>query len=233
MLLVYVDESYSADWFFMAAMLCDGPAAIALTAALDAIVEKATNEHNVDELAELHGYELFQGHDCWKGVPPRVRIGVYNETFQAIADYATGIILRGVDRNGMRRRYSSPTPPHSVVLQHVLERIDIYAAQQGKYALVIADEVDEQARHRADLTSYQRACTPGYRSRQLTRIVDTLHFAPSHASRLVQAADMIAFLHRRMETHVETDERASRANLRLWERIEPKILHQHCWLPVS
>ena len=233
MLLAYIDESYSSDWYFLAAMLCDGPAAIALTAALDAVIDKAVDQHNLDEGIELHGYELFQGHECWKGIPPRVRIGVYNDAFQAIGDYATGIILRGVDTNGMRQRYSNPMSPHSVVLQHVLEQIDIYATTQGEYALVIADEVDEQARHRADLSSYQRARTPGYRSRRLTRIVDTLHFAPSHASRLVQAADMIAFLHRRILTHVESDKRAERANLNLWQRLSAKVIHRHCWRPLS
>jgi len=49
----------------------------------------------------------------------------------------------------------------------------------GEYALVIADEVDGQAKHRADLSSYREVCTTGYRHRKLTRIVDTLHFAPS------------------------------------------------------
>jgi hypothetical protein len=64
----------------------------------------------------------------------------------------------------------------------------------GEYALVIADEVDGQAKHRADLSSYRDVGTTGYRHRKLTRIVDTLHFAPSRASRLVQAADVITIL---------------------------------------
>lgn len=231
-LLSYVDESYSRDWYFMAALLCDGPAAIALSAALDSIVEKAAVAHNVPADAELHGYELFQGHLCWQGIPPRVRIGIYNDVFQAISDYATAIIVRGVDIAGLRQRYQDPHQPHSVVLQHLLEQIDIYATKNGRYALIIADEIDEQAKHRTDLTSYRRAKTPGYRARRLTRIVDTLHFAPSHASRLVQAADMITFLHRRISTHTESDARATRANTRLWQRIEPKIEHNHCWDPM-
>jgi len=82
-------------------------------------------------------------------------------------------------------------------LQHLLERVDECATGLGDYALVIADEVDGQARHRADLSSYREVGTTGYRHRKLTRIVDTLHFAPSHASRLVQAADVITFLYRR------------------------------------
>ncbi|GAA4917696.1 DUF3800 domain-containing protein [Stackebrandtia albiflava] len=233
MLLAYVDESYSSDWYFMAAILCDGPAAIALTASLDAVVDKAVASFGVREDAELHGYELFQGYDCWQGLPPRARISVYNDTFQAIADYSTGVILRGVDAAGLRKRYVEPSTPHSIVLQHLLERIDVLATEWCQYALVIADEVDGQAQHRTNLNLYQRGRTPGYRSRKLTRIVDTLHFAPSHASRLVQAADMVAFLHRRIQTHTESNDRATNANQRLWGRLAPKIIHNHCWRPMG
>jgi len=96
---------------------------------------------------------------------------------------------------------------------------------------VIADDVDEPAKHRADLSAYRTQGTKGYRSQLLDRIVDTLHFAPSHSSRLVQAADMLAFMYRRLETHTESDPRATRANEALWSRIQPTVQHRHCWIP--
>jgi hypothetical protein len=141
------------------------------------------------------------------------------------------IILRGVDVERLRQRYARPEDPHTVVLGHLLERISECAERHDEYALVIADEVDEQARHRSDLSIYRMTGTGGYRSSRLPRIVDTLHFAPSQASRLVQAADMIVFLHRRMELHRTGDKRALRANHALWARVEPRVVHRHCWQP--
>jgi hypothetical protein len=217
----------------MAALLCDGAGAQAITAALDRVVEKAVRDHGVAEDAEMHGYELFQGEGWWKGVPPRVRIGVYNDAFRAIGEHSRAIILRGIHSAGLRQRYATPEPPHSVVLLHLLERIDDCAEGHGEYALVIADEVGEQAKHRSDLAMYRRSGTWGYRARKLTQIVDTLHFAPSSASRLVQAIDLVVFLYRRMETHVEPVEKAKRANEMLWARIEPKIHHRLCWRPLG
>jgi hypothetical protein len=123
-LLAYVDESFSRDWYYMAALLCDGAGAQAITAALDRAVEKAVRDHGVAEDAELHGYELFQGEGWWKGVPPRVRIGVYNDAFRAIGEHSRAIILRGLHSAGLRQRYATPEPPHSVVLLHLLERIN-------------------------------------------------------------------------------------------------------------
>ena len=69
--------------------------------------------------------------------------------------------------------------------------------------------------------------------RRLTRIVDTLHFAPSSASRLVQAADVIAFLYRRVFTVQETDERSRKAKIAMWTRLVPRIQHELCWFPAA
>jgi hypothetical protein len=188
-------------------------------------VAKAVREHQVALDAELHGYELFQGTGWWKGIPPRARIGVYNEAFEALGKCSEAIILRGVRSAGLRKRYASPEPPHSVVLRHLLERVDEYAKNHGRHAQVIADEVGEQARHRSDLAMYRESGTWGYRARKLERIVDTLHFAPSSASRLLHAVDLVVFMHRRLQTHAESNDKAKRANERLWQRIENKIHH--------
>jgi hypothetical protein len=158
---------------------------------------------------------------------------VYNGAFEAIGEHCRSIILRGVDSAGLRKRYATPEPPHSVVLLHLLERVDECAKQHGEQALVIADEVGEQAKHRSELAMYRRSGTWGYRARKLTQIVDTLHFAPSSASRLVQAIDLVTFLYRRMETHTEPNDKAKRANEQLWARVEPKVHHRLCWYPMG
>ncbi|MDG4785402.1 DUF3800 domain-containing protein [Micromonospora sp. WMMD1102] len=164
-------------------------------------------------------------------VPPRLRIAVYNAALKAIGAHDVTVILRGVDRHGLAERYPTPKPAHEVVLSHVLERVDAYAAREEELALVIADEVDHPARHRADLTRYRVDGTGGYRSRRLTRIVDTLHFAPSHASRLVQAADLLMFLFRRMQSPVDPREAAT--NERLWSWVQPQVYHSWCWSPTA
>lgn len=231
MLLAYMDESFSKDWYFMAALLCDGAGAQSIGAGLDDVVRKAVTAHGVPADAELHGYELFQGEGWWKDVPPRVRIGVYNQAFQVIAEHGEALVLRGMDCAGQRERYKYPEPPHTVVLQHLLERVNDYCRSKGHHVLAIADEVGEQAVHRSDLAHYRQHGTGGYRSQKLTQIVDTLHFAPSDASRLIQAIDLVTFLYRRTTCHTETDTRAKRANEALWARIEPLVVHRGCWYP--
>jgi Protein of unknown function (DUF3800) len=233
MLLTYVDESYTDDWFAMAALLVDGPAAVTLTDELDQIAAAAATACNLAVGVELHGHEIFHAGGAWSGVPVRARVGVFDDVVEAVSAQDVRVIARAMDVVGQRSRYPAPDPPHKVVLQHLLEGVDECVTKLGDYALVIADEVDGQARHRADLSSYRDVGTTEYRHRKLTRIVDTLHFAPSHASRLVQAADVIAFLYRRVFTHQESDPRSRKAKLAMWRRLEPRVHHELCWFPAG
>ena len=118
-----------------------------------------------------------------------------------------------------------------MVLEHLLERINEKAAALGELSLVIADEVDQADNHRRNLWYAQRYATSGYRAQKLKRIVDTIHFAPSSASRLLQGADLLAFMHRRIASGVEKDPRAIRTNSVLWGRVAGRVSHQWCWDP--
>jgi len=231
-LLTYVDESYTKDRYYIAGLAVHHEDIRALENAITQIVADASKVYpGVGVTSELHGHELFHGKGDWKKRAPRQRIGIYNKVFQAISDHDAQIFLRGLDITSQQARYARCDPPHDVVLQHLLERVNDYANDTDQAALIIADELQEHDRHRRNLSDFRRYGTPGYLSSVLPRIVDTIHFAPSHHSRLIQAADLVAFLHRRRETHVETDPRAERANDALWGRIRPSIRHQHCWFP--
>lgn len=232
MLLAYVDESYSASRYYIAAVVVDEARAIPLTKALDAVALAAT-AHGATSDAELHGHDIFHGKHDWEGLElkPRARIGVYNSAFQTLADNDVRIFVSGVDVDRLHQRYAAPDPPHSIALTFLLERLDEYAAREDELVLVIADEVGGQDSYRRSLWEYQHYGTWGYRARKLARIVDTIHFAPSSSSRLVQAADLVAFFYRRLQDHTETDDRAKRANEALWNRIEPNMQWSRCWRP--
>ena len=84
----------------------------------------------------------------------------------------------------------------------------------------------------APTCAFQDVGTWGYRHRRIQRVVDTLHFAPSSESRLLQAVDLIAFLYHRIATTKSgTDMRQVRANRTLWARIDQKVWHRYLWRP--
>jgi hypothetical protein len=76
----------------------------------------AAKVHGVPAEAEIHGYDMFHGRLAWSRVHPRVRIAVYNSAMKAIGGHDVTIILRGVDRRGLTKRYAHPKRAHDVVL---------------------------------------------------------------------------------------------------------------------
>lgn len=240
MLLTYVDESYCKTCYYVAALACPETEAIPLTNSLNDVVTSAASSYPglLSPTAELHGYDIFQGKRDWEQLTQlvRARIGVYDKALRAIADHDVAIIIRGVMSERLKERYGNKAfHPHSVALTQLMERVDILAEEHGELALMIADEPgqsDQQPEYRADLRHFQEHGTWGYRSRRIKCVVDTIHFAPSSESRLLQAVDLIAFLHhRRVTTRPDADARAVRANDRLWSRIADKVWHQYCWTP--
>lgn len=234
MLLAYVDESSTRKHYWMGALLCPEDCLIPLARALDEVVEEAADHYRgLSGRAELHGYSVMHGEDDWQSLKPltRARIGVYAKALEAVGETDARIIIRGVHLPGLRERYTSPYHPHDVTLSHLLERVDECAEEMDERVLVIADQVDRADTHRQRLWTFQRYSTSGYRSRQLTRIVDTMHFAPSEASRLLQAVDLVVYLYQRRRSDSGRDERAQRANRHLWERVRHRVWHERCWYP--
>jgi hypothetical protein len=233
-LLTYVDESHSQEVYFLGALLCPDSQAISLAAALDQVVEKAMDDHGgFRPETELHGYDIFHGKREWARLitKPRARIGVYSSALQAIADHDVKIILTGVNLVRLERRYgANHDHPHSITLTHLLERVDEFAKRQGELALIIADECEGQDDYRRDLRQYRTTGTWGYKARKITTVVDTMHFASSEASRLLQAIDLVAFLHHRIHIGADSDPRAKKANAQMWDRIAPRVIHQRVWL---
>jgi hypothetical protein len=234
-LLAYVDESYTRERYYIAALVVPDSAATSLVQALDKIVVDASWAYpGLDHRAELHGYDLVSGKRAWAPLKKdvRSRLGVYNAAIQALADHHAAVIVRGVDRERLTVRYGGRADSaHSVVLTHLIERLDGYGVARGENVLIIADEVDGQGEYRQALLTYQQGSTWGYRAQKITRVIDTIHFAPSHASRLVQGADLVAYLYRRRATKVESDARAERAWAATKERIIACQVHFHCWHP--
>jgi hypothetical protein len=162
----------------------------------------------------------------------RARIGVYGAALDAIASAGKlRLFLCGVDRARLQGRYVSPWHPHTVTLGHVLQRLNDHGSALDQPVLTIADEVGNHDTHRAHVWSYQHEGTVSRFHGKLTWIADTLHFAPSKHSRLLQAADIVSYLHFRRRRTPISDARALKANDDLWARVEPLVQCRHFWRP--
>jgi Protein of unknown function (DUF3800) len=235
MWFAYVDESYNAAQHWVVALLIEHHRVNETQRLLRKLIEDASDDYGIPDDAELHGYDIFHGEQSFAAMHtvPRARIALYAAVFQTVAAADCTIILRGVDKAGLRRRYGDRADhPHRVTMSHLIERIDDFAVHRDDHALIVADEHHEtQNVLLRDLVIFQEHGTTGYLAKKITRVVDTIHFVSSATNPLVQGADMIDFLALRKYTHRETDRRSEAAIDHLWDLVEPRVRHIHCWYP--
>lgn len=236
MLLCFVDESNHGDFHGFAAVIADEHATKSLTATLNRIMRQASVDYGIPSTTELHAHPMFHGKEAWSRVGERARVGLFFKVVSAIMAEDVMVLLRSVSESRLVARQDSQNypvrfPPEQVCFQHILQRADRVASDKGTHALIIADNRSDRERHRERFATYQTQGTPGvYMHTTLDRLLDTVHFAPSHQSRMLQAADMLAFIYRRHQTVTESDPRAADAMDKLWRLV---VHDQKCRDPGS
>lgn len=118
-----------------------------------------------------------------------------------------------------------------------IESVERLARERGCRVLLIADEAKEiEDAALRDLANYQELGTSwGWNTEQIDRIVDTIHFVPSHrnpAIQLVDCATFVAARMRKIQTGLVAANRSAEAIEELWEaRVAPFVWDNSIWLP--
>lgn len=203
MFLAYLDESGNTGRrlddpdqpvHWLVAVLVPEDRAVDLMLALDDVVQ-----HHVpdDPLRELHGAELFGGAGNWRGVPPATRLAVYENALATLAAHDCSIAHASIDKVRLQT-WQIHASPHLIALHFLMEKIDVFVRQHAdplrQRALLVADETNEHEAFAIDLLAdLQRKGVGVFDGRQVTNIVDTVHFVRSETNRGVQAADLVAY----------------------------------------
>lgn len=234
-LYAYLDESYTDERYYIAAAVGDASAWESVSERLAVIRERNHREHGLPLDIEFHADELMNGRKLWAPLKGKHReaAGIYAAVLDTVFSCGIEFILRGLDIQRLRARYSYPDQPHAIVLGHLLERVNERARDYrfGDRVVVVADEIATQAQHLTQFEGYQRWGTPGYRSSTLPLIESPITFASSHTVDGLQIADFGVYLHRRRATHVETHPQARRTVARLAEKLDAVVVHNHTWNP--
>src|SRR6218665_1388244 len=109
---------------------------------------------------EFHGHALFAGSGDYAGMTPAKRIEIYGELLQVIGLVNARVIVRGVYKPGLARRYANPFHPHDIELMFTIESIERMARDHDCRVLLVADEAREvEDTALRDLVSYQSVGT--------------------------------------------------------------------------
>ncbi|MGN6272161.1 MAG: DUF3800 domain-containing protein [Protaetiibacter sp.] len=224
MWVAYLDESAEDErvYMSMAAVLCTEAAIPLLNRALDRIVADAAAKWGTNPNAELHTTAMISRTEGWENLPGvDAAIEIIHEVLDALCaidevEFAT----RGLNVPKQRAKgYPEVWGPRRVLIQHVLEYCNFQLRAHGLF-MVVVDEMSKPAEHRDLIARYRREGTPGFRHSKLERVVDNIYFMPSHYARGLQAADIVANVHRRWVTQNETtDKRARAATDSMWAKL--------------
>lgn len=224
MLLAYVDESFSSDLYYLGAMVLAPETAHSITHDLEHLAARIRTRYGFLDRPEFHGYEMFHGESGWKHMKKmvRARVGIYNDVVDIVARPGVTFIVRCISKRGLDQRYSTPYPREQVAWQFLLQDVNGHCESRFRdLALVIADQVSEDEARRRDLARMRVHGTFGdYRKSTLPAIIDTIHFAPSHHSRLIQAIDCALFIIQRKRAGIESDPRAIAQLERIYGKLD-------------
>lgn len=227
-----MDESFNKQEFWVTGLVVPESEAVALESALDQVVAKAAGAYGVDFRAELHGNDLMNGKKDWAALNGmlRARLGVFLEALTAIAAVpGLRAISYGVDIAALQRKYVTPIPERQLLVGHVAQRCHGLLATGQALALFV-DDNPTQAAIRAHVRDFKRNGTwSRINSRPLKNILDTVYFAPSCDSRLLQAADLVSYAHFRARTTPKTSGSYA-AGQHAWGIVQP-ISTPSFWIP--
>ena len=231
---MFLDESARDNrFYFFGALIVDDVSIRHIEQGLDGIGRLvAAHISGFDPRTEFHAADMFQGKNLWNAVPVAWRVKACDLVAKVIERSGAEFVFRGIDLERLRSRYRRPFPPHLLTLAHLLEALDGRLDRvHDEVAVVLADEHHTAGSSRRKLIDFKIVSVPGYTHGQLRNLADTLYFGPSHASRLLQAADVATYFLNRTSTIKERDTRAQDAVGKIVARIRAVTVDEYVWAP--
>lgn len=192
----------------------------------------ADAEGRFDPQTEFHAVDMFQGKNGWRHVSTPLRVKACRLACRIIAGPGSAFYFRGINVEAQLKKYRTPYPPHQLAFAHVISDVDKAVgvrSPKGQVAIIMADEHHAASDSRRNLRDFKLAAVPGYNQRKVRNIGDTVFFGPSHASRLLQAADLATYFMNRHHTIAETDPRTAKAMDSIVADIRRIMRHEYIW----
>lgn len=197
MLLAYIDESSNDLEYFVTSLLIKDTELLNLGNSINSLRKDISQEYQLNKNIEFHGFDILNGINDWRSLKQNyvAQIDIYNRVMRCILAHDVRIYVKGIEIASFSRKYGLDKKiMHNAALIWNLEKIQNKARQSDDAVLAIADEVGKASSfYRANLRFHQEFETFGWEPAVLDRIADTIHFAPSKESSLIQAVDMIAY----------------------------------------
>lgn len=164
--------------------------AISVEDKLSTIAERVFGTRSLERSKEFHGKEIFQGKGAFKGIPSADRLEILKDLLSVCA--AEQIVRFYIAIHP--KNFVVSQVPDEVAFMFLVEQINDFLEGKGEYGMIFGD-YDEPAIGPSviSLSRYRQGGTNWSRGKKIDRLIDTVHFAKSHHSRLVQLADVFLY----------------------------------------
>jgi hypothetical protein len=78
---------------------------------------------------EFHGADLFAARGPFANMSPKRRIEIFDDLLRGIEIAEADVVIRGVEKAGLERRYAAPYHPHDIALMFSIESIERLARE--------------------------------------------------------------------------------------------------------
>ena len=193
--LLYYDEvKYNPPTqpcFWLGAICVDADDIPSVEDAVNDVSEYAFGSRLLAKETEFHGKEISGGRGNFKGREFTDRLEILTR------------LLAIIEHKKVKRLYiriipgnitHSPTPPEEIAFMYLIEQADSLFKSLDSVGMLFGD-YDEPfvGPSVASLSRYRAGGTHWVRGRNIENIIDTVHFARSHHSRMIQLADVFLF----------------------------------------
>lgn len=155
------------------------------------ISQEAFGSKLLNKTNEFHGKEICRGKGLFKGKPEEFRLDIL-EKLLAIIGREDVFRVHIEIRPG---NITHSTKPHDeIAFMYLTEQINSLLQENDTIGMMFGD-YDEPAigTSVASLSKFREGGTEWRRSKEIDRIIDTVHFAKSHHSRMIQLADIFLY----------------------------------------
>lgn len=145
---------------------------------------------------EIHSSELFTGNRNSKGVQYANRLQIIDGMIEVLVNHQLPIIYVIIYKQRHAAKYKHPEPPEELAFMFFIEQFEEYleTLEGDKTGLIISDKTGWEEKFKLDLLEYQQNATKYYFSKQISNVIDTIHFVDSKDSYCVQASDVVTYL---------------------------------------
>ncbi|UDY34032.1 DUF3800 domain-containing protein [Dermatobacter hominis] len=226
-LLFHIDESIESNRFHVhLGLLADGPGVAGATTRLETLADQVRQQQAlVPYPLEFHGYEMLQRVGAWSWFSYAEIFGFYEEALRALQLFDIEVIIRAADLDAVSRRRGASFDVYEPMFSNLLERLNERCRNRCEHGLVVADEQQQYGPVLQKLLyRWQRTGTGGYRAQVLDRVLDAAHFVDSKLSRMIQLADLAAYVERRRRaTPHESHSQAEAAMARFHQMVTAAV----------